>query len=233
MAPWCAGSSLRDICQELPALFIKGSDRSLDRVDLSLLEPVFSILGADAAGYKVDGSVKRRVGSASNTASPRNVYATKDGKWVALSASIQSMAERVFRVVGREDAIGDPRFRNNAQRVRHRGEVDAIVGGWVAERTLDDALAAFNEAGVTAGPVYDVAQFLNDPHVIEREVVVDLPDDDAGTIPVHNIVPRLSRTPGTFRYPAPRLGQHNDEIFGGAGVSPEELADLRTRGVIG
>ena len=83
-------------------------------IDLSLLEPVFSILGADAAGYRVDGSIKQRVGSASNTASPRNVYATKDGKWVALSASIQSMAERVFRVVGREDAIGDPRFRNNA-----------------------------------------------------------------------------------------------------------------------
>ena len=175
-------------------------------IDLSLLEPVFSILGADAAGYRVDGSIKQRAGSASNTASPRNVYATKDGKWVALSASIQSMAERVFRVVGREDAIGDPRFRNNAQRVRHRTEVDAIIGGWVAERSLNEALAELNGAGVTAGPVYDIAQFLDDPHVIEREVVVDLPDEDVGTVPVHNILPRLSRTPGTFRYAAPKLG---------------------------
>ncbi len=202
-------------------------------IDLSLLEPVFSILGADAAGYRLDGSVKQRVGSASNTASPRNVYATKDGKWVALSASIQSMAERVFRVVGREDAIGDPRFKSNAERVKHREEVDAIVGGWVAERGLDEALAEFNDAGVTAGPVYNIAQFLDDPHVVEREVVVDLPDDDVGTIPAHNILPRLSRTPGTFRYPAPALGQHNDEIYGGAGVSPEELSELRARGVIG
>ena len=202
-------------------------------IDLSLLEPVFSILGADAAGYRVDGSIKQRAGSASNTASPRNVYATKDGKWVAMSASIQSMAERVFRVVGREDAIGDPRFRNNAQRVRHRTEVDAIIGGWVAERSLTEALAELNGAGVTAGPVYDISQFLDDPHVIEREVVVDLPDEDVGTVPVHNILPRLSRTPGTFRYPAPKLGQHNDEILGGAGVSPEELANLRARGVIG
>ena len=190
-------------------------------------------MGADAAGYRIDGCVKQRVGSASNTASPRNVYATKDGKWVALSASIQSMAERVFRVVGRDDAIGDPRFRNNAQRVRHRDEVDAIIGGWMAERGLDEALAELNGAGVTAGPVYDIAQFLDDPHVIEREVVVDLPDEDVGTVPAHNILPRLSRTPGTFRYPAPRLGQHNDEILGGAGVSAEELADLRARGVIG
>ncbi len=202
-------------------------------IDLSLLEPVFSILGADAAGHRIDGNIKQRVGSASNTASPRNVYATRDGKWVALSASIQSMAERVFRVVGREDAIADPRFRSNAERVRHRAEVDAIVGGWVAERTLDEALAAFSGSGVTAGPVYDIAQFLEDPHVIEREVVVDLPDDDTGMLPSHNIVPRLSGTPGTFRYPAPALGQHNDEIYGGAGVSAEELSRLRARGVIG
>ncbi len=202
-------------------------------IDLSLLEPVFSILGADAAGYRVDGNIKQRVGSASNTASPRNVYATSDGKWVALSASIQSMAERVFRVVGREDAIADPRFRSNAERVRHRAEVDAIVGGWIAERTLNEALDAFNGAGVTAGPVYDISQFLDDPHVVEREVVVDLPDDEAGMLPVHNILPRLSRTPGTFRHPAPALGQHNDEIYGGAGLSPGDLADLRARGVIG
>ena len=74
---------------------------------------------------------------------------------------------------------------------------------------------------MTAGPVYDISQFLDDPHVIEREVVVDLPDEDVGTVPVHNILPRLSRTPGTFRYPAPKLGQHNDEILGGAGVSAE------------
>ncbi len=86
---------------------------------------------------------------------------------------------------------------------------------------------------MTAGPVYDISQFLDDPHVIEREVVVDLPDEDVGTVPLHNIVPRLSRTPGAFRYPAPRLGQHNDEIFGGAGVSAGEMADLRVRGVIG
>ena len=103
----------------------------------------------------------------------------------------------------------------------------------MAERRLDEALAELNGAGVTAGPIYDIAQFLDDPHVIEREVVVDLPDEDVGTVPAHNIVPRLSRTPGTFRYPTPKLGQDNDEILGDAGVSAEELANLRARGVIG
>ena len=210
---------------------INGGDGQV--IDLSLLESVFSILGADAAGYAVDGAVKQRSGSASNTASPRNVYATRDGKWVALSASIQSMAERVFRVVGRPDLIDDPRFRTNADRVRHRDEVDAVIGAWVAARTLNEALAAFGEAGVTAAPVYNVAQFLRDPHVIKREVVVDLPDADAGRFPMHNVVPRLSRTPGSFRRPAPALGEHNDELLRESGLSPEEVAALRERGVIG
>ncbi len=202
-------------------------------IDLSLLEPLFSTLGAEAADYRVTGKVKQRVGNASNTAAPRNVYATKDGKWLALSASIQSMAERVFAVIGQPELVRDLRFATNAQRIQHRDKVDCLVGGWIAERTLDEALACFQRAGVTVGPVYNIAEFLEDPHVREREVVVELPDNEMGAIPMHNIVPRLSRTPGSFRYPAPALGQHNDEVFGGLGIGHAGLEQLRAKGVIG
>jgi crotonobetainyl-CoA:carnitine CoA-transferase CaiB-like acyl-CoA transferase len=201
-------------------------------IDLSLLEPLFSILGAEAAGYRATGKLKQRVGSASNTASPRNVYPTSDGKWVALSASIQSMVERVFRVVGRPEAIDDPRFATNADRVQHREEVDGVVAEWIAERTQEEALRIFAEADVTAGPVYDIAQFMDDPHVREREIVVELPDDEMGTIPMHNIVPTLSGTPGAFRLPAPRLGQHNEELLAELGFDANAVADLRKQGVI-
>ena len=201
-------------------------------IDLSLLEPLFAILGPEAAGYKLTGKVKQRVGSASNTAAPRNVYATKDGKWVALSASIQSMAERVFRAVGRGDANDDPRFNTNAARLAHRAEVDAIVGEWVESRTLAEALDAFEEAGVTAGPVYDIAQFIDDPHVKEREIIVELPDDEMGSVPVHNVFPRMSATPGSFRMPAPGLGQHNEELLAELGFSTADIEGLRERGVV-
>ena len=201
-------------------------------VDLSLLEPLVSILGAEAAGYKATGKVKERVGSASNTASPRNVYATKDGRWVALSASIQSMAERVFHLIGRPELVDDPRFKNNAARVKHRDDVDEVVRTWVAQRTQEEALRAFDEADVTAGPVYDIAQFLEDPHVKAREVIVELPDAEMGTVPMHNVVPRLSDTPGTFRYPAPALGEHTSALLGEAGFTTEQVDDLRARGVI-
>jgi formyl-CoA transferase len=201
-------------------------------IDLSLLDSVFSILGPEAAIYRLSGRIRKRVGSASETTSPRNVYATKDGGWVAISASTQAMAERLFAAIGRADLNENPAFKVNAERTKRRQEVDAIVGGWIKERTLAENIAFFEEAGVTAAPVYDVAQFLGDPHVQERGIVVEAPDDEMGTVPMHGVVPQLSETPGRFRLPAPKVGQHNDEIYTRIGYSTERLADLRARGVI-
>lgn len=201
-------------------------------VDLSLLESVFSILGPEAAINRLTGAIRQRVGSGSESSSPRNVYATSDGGWVAISASTQTMTERLFRAIGHEELLDDPRFRTNADRVRHRGEVDAIVGGWIRQRSLSEAIAFFEEAGVTAAPVYDIAEFVDDRHVQERGIVVDLPDEEMGTVPMHNITPRLSGTPGVFRVPAPEVGQHNDEIYGGIGYPAERIRSLRSRGVI-
>src|SRR6185437_5210071 len=118
---------------------------------------MFSVLGPEAAIYQVTGKVKERAGSASNTSSPRNVYRCQDGKYVAVSASIQNMAERLFRAIGRADMIADPRFRTNTDRVKHRALVDKAVGAWFATKTRDEALAAMRDAEVTVGPVYDVA----------------------------------------------------------------------------
>ena len=201
-------------------------------IDLSLLEPIFSILGPQAASYKVTGKIPQRTGSGSNTTSPRNAYATKDGGFVALSGSIQTMAERLFRVIGRDDMNSDPKFRTNADRIRHRDEVDAIVGGWIGARTQAEVLEVFRREGITGGPIYDIAQIVKDPHFVEREIIVDLPDEELGTVPMHNIIPKLSGTPGTFRRPAPGMGEHNAEILGGIGIDAEALADLKSRGII-
>src|SRR5262245_9390559 len=201
-------------------------------IDLSLLESIFSILGPEAAIHKLSRKVRQRVGSASESTSPRNVYATKDGGWVAISASTQAMTERPFRAIGRGDLNDDPAFRTNAERIKRREAVDAIVGGWIGERTLADAIAFFERAGVTAAPVYDVAQFLEDAHVRERGIVVEAPDGEMGAVPMHAVVPRLSGTPGELRTPAPAVGEHNDEVYGRIGYSPERVAALRAQGVI-
>jgi formyl-CoA transferase len=201
-------------------------------IDLSLLESIFSILGPEAAIYKLSRKVRKRVGSASEGTSPRNVYATSDGGWVAISASTQAMTERLFRAIGRGDLNDDPRFKTNAERIKRRDEVDGIVGGFIVERTLADAIAYFEEAGVTAAPVYDIGQFLDDPHVQERGIVVEAPDDEMGEVPMHAVVPRLDGTPGGLRIPAPGIGQHNDEIYGRIGYSGERITSLAGAGII-
>lgn len=201
-------------------------------IDLSLLDAMFSILGPEAAIHKLTGRIRKRVGSAAEGTSPRNVYATKDGGWVAISASTQAMTERLFAAIGRADLNENPDFKTNAERTKRRREVDAIVGGWIKERTLAENIAFFEEAGVTAAPVYDIGQFLEDPHVQERGIVFEAPDDEMGEVPMHAVVPRLSRTPGALRTPAPKVGQHNEEVYTRIGYSDERRAALRQRGVI-
>lgn len=201
-------------------------------IDLSLLEPIFSILGPEALTYKVTGAIKQRLGSGSNTSSPRNAYPTRDGKWVALSASIQSMAERVFRVIGREDMICDPRFRTNPDRVKHRDQIDKILGGWIKQRDQEEVLEIFSREEVTASGIFNISDIIKNEHFKGREVLVDLPDEDVGTAPMHNIIPRLSVTPGKFRLPAPALGQHTTALLGELGIGADALTDLMERGVI-
>src|SRR5687767_13125422 len=178
-------------------------------IDLPLLDPVFAVLGPQAANFRLTGKVKRRTGSRSTNAAPRNAYRCKDGKYVGLSASIQKMAERVFRSIGRADLIDNPRYRTNADRVKHAAELDAIIGEFVAQRTQAENVAFFEQAEVTIGPIYDISQIVEDPHVIERELIADYPDPDMGEFPMHHVVPRLSGTPGSIRTRAPKLGEHN------------------------
>jgi crotonobetainyl-CoA:carnitine CoA-transferase CaiB-like acyl-CoA transferase len=201
-------------------------------IDLPLLDPIVSILGPEAALFKLKGEVTPRSGSRSATSSPRNVFETSDGRWISISASIQAMAERVFRAIGRADMIDDPRFRTNADRVRNADACEAPLRDFIRARTLTEGMAVFEQAEVTAAPVYDIAQFLADPHVQARGIVVELPDDEMGSVPMHAVVPRLSDTPGAIRTPAPTLGEHTRDILHSLGVTDSEIATLRERKVI-
>ena len=202
-------------------------------IDLPLLDPLFSFIATEAPIYGLTGQIRPRTGSRSETSSPRNVFRTKDGRYIGISASIQAMSERLFRAIGRDDMLADPRFRTNTDRVRNAAECEAPIVDFIAARTLDENMAAFAAAEVTAAPVYDIDQFLADPHVLEREIVVEVPDAEQGRIAMHNIIPRLSDTPGRLRLPAPRLGEHTEEILGQFGIDRAALEGLMRDGVIG
>ncbi len=202
-------------------------------IDLSLLESIFSVLGPEAAIHRLTGSVKERVGSGSHTSAPRNVYRCRDGDFVALSGSTETMARRLFTVIGRADMIEDARFSSNSARVRHRVLVDEAVGAWFLTKTREEALRVMREASVTVGPVYTIADASADPHFRERGIIVEVEDAELGAVPMHDIVPRLSQTPGVWRRPAPRLGEHTDAVLGEAGLDGETIARLRVEGAVG
>jgi crotonobetainyl-CoA:carnitine CoA-transferase CaiB-like acyl-CoA transferase len=201
-------------------------------IDLALFEPIFAILGPQAANYTITGEVPKRMGSSTNITAPRNVYRCSDGKYVALSASMQAMAERLFRSIGRPDLIDDPRFRTNADRVANNGELDSIVAEFMAAHTQEENLRTFEEATVTVGPVCDISQLMDHPYIRGREVLVNYPDSDMGELPMHNVIPRLSETPGAIRSPAPELGQHNCELLGEIGYTEQDVERLTKTGII-
>jgi len=201
-------------------------------IDLPLLDPIFAVLGPQAANYRLNGKVKPRTGSRSTTSAPRNAYKTKDGLYVCLSASTQKMAERVLRSIGRDDLNHDPRYQTNAARVQHAADLDAIIGAFVAERTQAENVAFFEKAEVTIGPIYDVRQILEDPHILERELVADYPDPEMGQFPMHHVVPRLAGTPASIRTPAPRIGQHNRALLKELGIDDAAYAALKAEGAV-
>ena len=201
-------------------------------IDLPLFDPLFAILGPQAANYQLTGQVKPRTGNRSTNSAPRNAYQTKDGHWVCLSASTQGMTERLLRSIDRADLIDDPRFRTNADRLRHNQELDDIIAAFIAERTQAENVAYFDAAEVTIGPIYDISQIVQDPHVQARGLVQAYPDPDMGTLPMHAAAVRLSGTPASFRRRAPVIGQDNRDLLAEAGYTAAEVDALLSSGCV-
>jgi formyl-CoA transferase len=201
-------------------------------IDLSLFEPIFAILEPQMANYAVTGAPKPRTGSRSTNTAPRNAYRTKEGKWVGLSSSTQSVFERLMRSIGQESLLADPRFATNSDRLRNIEAIDGVIREAVATMTLAEALAQFDRDGVTIGPILDVSDLATDAYVREREALIAVPDAEmpGGLLPMHGQVPRLSRTPGALRCPAPRLGQDTRDVLAGA-LGAAEAERLITGGV--
>lgn len=201
-------------------------------IDLSLLEPLLSILGPDAALYQLTKEVPSRTGNRTSIAAPRNIYQSKDGGYLALSASIQSMSARLFQAIGRPELVDDPRFRTNSDRLNHVEELDRLIQEYVGRYTQAENLAYFRQCAVTIGPVYDIAQLIEDEHIVERDIMIRMPDEQMGSLPMHNIVPRLSNTPGRLRRPAPELGENTFEVLSTINVDGLQFAALKEQGII-
>ena len=199
-------------------------------IDVSILEPLVTVLGPQPTIYDQLGEIQQRTGNRSVNNAPRNTYATSDGKWVAVSTSANSVAQRVMRLVGRPELIEEPWFDTGSGRAEHVELLDEIVSEWVGQRTRDEVIAAFSDAGAAIAPVYDVADLMADPQIIARDAITEVDDPDLGPMRMQNLLFRMSGTPGAIRFTGRPLGADTDAILGDElGL---DVAGLRERGIV-
>ena len=210
---------------------VTGSGRGQE-IDVSLYEPVFRIAESQVIGYDQLGIVKQRRGNRIEEDSPRNAYATRDGRWIAISASSDRTFGRLAEAIGRPDLIADPRFTDNAARIRNDVVLDELIAAWMRERDGAGIMEILERSDVVAGLVYDVADIFRDPQYAARENIVSVPDPDFEHVKMPGVVPRFSRSPGAVRFPGGRLGQDNEQVYAALGLGPEQLLALREEGVV-
>ncbi|MFE2989469.1 CaiB/BaiF CoA transferase family protein [Streptomyces sp. NPDC059262] len=201
-------------------------------VDMAIIEPMLTVLGPQPIWYDQLGYVQPRTGNRSTNNAPRNTYRTSDDKWVAVSTSAQSIAERVMRLVGRPELIDEPWFETGSGRAGHADELDAAVGSWIARHSRDDVLAAFEKAEAAIAPVFDIRDVMENEQYQALGSITEVPDPELGTVRMQNVLFRLSETPGAIKWAGRPHGADTDEILTGLGLSPSEITTLRESGTL-
>jgi formyl-CoA transferase len=200
-------------------------------IDVALYEAVFNCMESLLPEYSAFGAVRGPAGSALPGIAPTNAYPCTDG-YALVAGNGDSIYKRLMTVIGRDDLGNDPELAQNAGRVKRVEEIDAAIGAWTKTRTVDEVLAALDAAAVPGGRIYTVADIAADPHYAARGMLQDITLDDGDQLTVPGIVPKLSRTPGGHRRNAPAIGQDTDAVMRELGISEEQIAALKSRGVI-
>ncbi len=201
-------------------------------IDLAIIEPLVTLLGQQPLMWDQLGQVQPRTGNRSVNNAPRNTYQTRDGKWVAVSTSADSIAQRVMRLVGHPEVIDEPWFGTGAGRAEHADLLDGHVGAWIAERDLATVVEEFERVEAAVAPIYDIRDVFEDPQYRALDTITTVQDDDFGPVRMQNVLFRLSETPGSIRWTGRERGADNADIWGGLGISADDLAALRDKGVV-
>ncbi|AVO50516.1 formyl-CoA transferase [Melaminivora suipulveris] len=200
-------------------------------IDVALHEAVFNCMESLIPEYSAFGAVREPAGSALPGIAPSNAYPCQDG-WVLVAGNGDSIFKRLMAAIGRPDLGEDAQLADNTGRVARVVEIDAAIGAWTAERRVDEVLEALAAARVPAGRVYTARDIAEDPHYQARDMLLTQRTRDGRELLVPGIVPKLSSTPGAVRSSAPRLGEDTDAVLVEAGLTQEQIALLRSRGVI-
>ncbi|MEH7223463.1 CaiB/BaiF CoA-transferase family protein [Bacillus sp. JJ1566] len=201
-------------------------------IDVALYEAIFSLMESLVPEYDKKGVIRERTGSIFPGIVPTNVYKTKDEKYVVLAANGDKIFQRLLKVLGRDELVGDERFLTNDLRVQHQEMIESMIAEWVGQKILKECLDIFNENAIPAGTIYNAEDIVNDPHYQARDMILEMEHEDIGKMKVPGIVPKLSKTPGQINWLGPKIGEHNVEVLKEIGISDAMIEEMSNKGVI-
>lgn len=225
-------ASLHGVIGILMALHHRQRSGQGQVIDVGLYEAVFNCMESLLPEYSAFGAVRGPAGSALPGIAPTNAYRCADGGYALVAGNGDSIFKRLMQCIGRPDLAQDPDLASNTGRVKRVDELDAAIGAWTAGRSVDEALAALEQAQVPSGKIYTVADIAADPHYAARGMLQSVRLDDGSDLSLPGFVPKLSLTPGGHRRNAPRLGQDSDTVLAEIGLTPQQIAALRERGIV-
>ncbi|TRO13329.1 CoA transferase [Ectopseudomonas mendocina] len=224
-------SSLYGVIGVMLALQERARSGEGQEIDVALYESVFAMMESLVPEYDAFGYVREPAGSALPGITPSNSYPCNDGSYVLIAGNGDSIYKRLMSLIGRDDLGNDPRLAQNDGRSQHAELIDGAIAEWTAQRSRDEVIEALKGARVPAGYPYTAADIVQDPHYLARQMIEQV-QTSVGPLKVPGVLPKLSRTPGRIGTGGPQLGEHNDDILAGLGLSAEQVAGLRERGII-
>jgi crotonobetainyl-CoA:carnitine CoA-transferase CaiB-like acyl-CoA transferase len=201
------------------------------QIDQAIIDPILTVVGPAPTVYDQLGVIQTRNGNRSTNNAPRNTYRTGDGKWVAISTSAQSIAERVMRLVGHEGVVEQPWFGSGKGRAEHADELDAAVSSWIAARSTTEVLDQFTAAEAAIAPIYDASDILADPQLQARQSIVTVADEELGPLQMQNVLFRMSESAGAIRWAGRRKGADTETILDEVGIDRAAQLRLQEAGV--
>jgi len=217
----------------LAAVNERASSGRGQEIELNLYESLMSLMGNMVINYDQTGEVMQRRGNRSKSSVPRNAYPTSDARWVVVSSTTDATARRLFRAIGRADLADDPTLATNVLRALRAQEIDDIVAQWMIQRTQQQALEILHDCDVAAGPINDIEQFFQDPHVVARASIATLADPDLGPLRIPGIAPHFYRTPGNIRWAGRKaIGADTRSVLRDCGYADAEIDRLVQDGIV-
>jgi crotonobetainyl-CoA:carnitine CoA-transferase CaiB-like acyl-CoA transferase len=201
-------------------------------VDVSLVESVFNLMESLVPEYDLLGHVRERSGGALPGIAPSNTYRTEDDGFVVIAGNSDPIFKRLMHVIGRADLADDPALARNDGRVAQSAMLDAAITAWTSHHSIDDVLAALEQAEVPSGRIYSVADIVADPHYQARDMLLKADLPGGASVKMPGIVPKLSDTPGEVRWQGPTLGEHTSSVLADLGYEQSEIERLRREGAV-